>query len=214
DAAVQQARAFGHANSLALAMSFATTLRLLRGEAARTQEMAEELIAYATEQQLPFWLGSGTISRGWALAAQGRVDEGLEEFLEGIGRFQGTGALIGGRFCIATLARTYLEAGRIEQAEGLFGGALLVLESCEDRFFDAELLRVRGEVSLARSPTDSAAAETYFNDALALARSQGARALELRAATSLARLWQRTGRAAAGRELVQACRSQFVEGHS
>jgi predicted ATPase len=214
NAAVQQARGFGHANSLALAMSFATSLRLLRGEAPQTQQLAEALLVYATEQQLPFWIGSATINRGWALAAQGRVDEGIDQLLEGIGSFQGTGALIGGRFCIVTLARMYLQAGRIEQAEALLGGPLVLLESCEDRLFDAELLRVRGDILLAKQPADIAGAESCFNDALALARSQRSLSLELRAATSLARLYRQTGRAVPGRDLVQACRSRFTEGHA
>jgi predicted ATPase len=214
DNAVQQARAFGHANSLALAMSFAMSLRLLRGEAAITRQMAEEVIAYSTEQQLPFWLGYGMIHRGWALAAQGRTDEGIGHFLEGIGMFQGTGALIGGRFCIAVLARTYLDTGKIEEAAALFGGPLMMLEPCEDRFYDAELLRIRGEVLLAGDPNTVADAEALFNQALELSRQQGARSLELRASTSLARLWQRSGRAAAARELVEACRSRFTEGHA
>jgi hypothetical protein len=157
DAAVQQARAFGHANSLALAMSFATTLRLLRGEAARTQEIAEELIAYATEQQLPFWLGSGTISRGWALAAQGAStraskNSGRHRPIPGDGRAHR-------RSVLHRHLGAYLSRGRPHRAGRGHSSAArcFVLESCEDRFFDAELLRVRGEVSACRSPTDSAA---------------------------------------------------------
>jgi predicted ATPase len=96
----------------------------------------------------------------------------------------------------------------------LFGGPLMMLEPCEDRFYDAELLRIRGEVLLAGDPNTVADAEALFNQALELSRQQGARSLELRASTSLARLWQRSGRAAAARELVQACRSRFTEGHA
>jgi predicted ATPase len=106
-----------------------------------------------------------------------------------------------------------LKAGKLEEAHAVFA-ALAMLDECEDRFFDADLTRVRGELLLAGAAPDVDGAEACFREAVELARRQGTRSLELRATMSLARLWQRSGRSAAARDLVSECLGWFTEGHA
>jgi predicted ATPase len=110
------------------------------------------------------------------------------------------------------LAEAYVKAGRPEDGLNVLEGGLAVLRNCEDAFSDADVLRAKGELLLAASPPDPAAAERCFLEAIELAGRQHARALELRAATSLARLWQRSGRVERARELLAPIHAWFTEG--
>jgi class 3 adenylate cyclase/predicted ATPase len=210
--AVALARTIGHANTLGLALDFGASLHALRRDVPETLRFADEAIAFSGEQQLPFWLGFGTIFRGWALTHLSRIDEGIALMLEGIRSFQGTGALIGGRLCVAMLAEAYLRAGQVEVGRDLLAVALPGLERCEDRFFDAEVLRVQAELVLNGGVPDRTAAERLLGDAVALARRQGSRGLELRAAISLARLWMASRRDAEAHALLAPCRAFFTQG--
>jgi predicted ATPase len=110
------------------------------------------------------------------------------------------------------LAEAYLRAGQVEVGRDLLAVALPGLERCEDRFFDAEVLRVQAELVLNGGVPDRTAAERLLGDAVALARRQGSRGLELRAAISLARLWMASRRDAEAHALLAPCRAFFTQG--
>jgi class 3 adenylate cyclase/predicted ATPase len=188
---VERARALGHANSLGLALAFAAAMYHIRREPERTQVFADETVAFSTEQQLPFWQGFGMIFQGLSQAGQGRAQEGIDRMLAGVASFQQTGAGLGGPFCLAMLAEAHLRAGRADEGLGLLVGGLQLVGEHEDVFFDGEVSRVKGCLLLEASSGDPKEAERCLLEALERARSQEARMLELRAATSLARLWQR-----------------------
>ena len=100
-----------------------------------------------------------------------------------------------------------------DEALESFDEGLRTVEANDDRFQEAELHRLKGEALLASSPDKAGEAEACFKHALAIARRQQSKAWELRAAMSLARLWQRNGRAGAGRTLLTYVYSSFTEGH-
>jgi predicted ATPase len=210
--AVARARALAHANSLGLALAFAGALHYVRGDPILTRTFAEEAVAFSTEQQLPFWRAYGTIFCALAMGAEGSAAAGVPIMMEGMAAFSGTGAQIGARFCVSMLADLYRQAGMANDGIALVDSMLPALAESEDRLFDGELHRVRGELLLAASTPDPAAAEASFREALTLAGRQRARSLELRAATSLARVWRAQGRDGEARDVLGAVYGWFTEG--
>jgi predicted ATPase len=209
---IARARQMRHANSLGICLGFAAALQHFLRDAPATQALADECIAVSIEHQLPLWHTMGTIFRGWALAAQGRGEEGIGQMFEGVTAYQGVGMGLGARLCVALLAQAYLNVGKCDEGFGMLDGALTIVGESEDRFSDAEIQRVKGEFLLGKSPPDLTAAESCFTDALALARAHGARSLELRAAMSLAKLWGRGSQMMRGRELLSSVYGGFTEG--
>jgi len=210
--AVQRARALGHANSLGLALAFSAALHNLRREPLPTRRFADETVAFSEEQHLPFWRGFGMIFQGLSIAEQGRAQEGIDLMLAGVSSFQATGAGLGGPFCLVMLAEAYLRAGRAEDGIAMLTNGLRLVGQYEDVFFDAEVSRVNGCLLLAAPSGDSTAAERCLLDALDCARRQEAKMLELRAATSLARLWQRNGDPERGHATLHGIYGWFKEG--
>jgi len=166
----------------------------------------------SVEHQLPLWHTMGMMFRGWALAEQGGGEKAIAQMFEGVTAYQGMGMGLGARLCIALLAHAYLKVGKCEDGLGVLNGGPALVGECEDRFCDAEIHRVKGEFLLGTTPPDPAAAESCFLEALDLSRRLAARSLELRAATSLARLWGRNGQAVRARDLLGGVYAWFTEG--
>jgi class 3 adenylate cyclase/predicted ATPase len=180
--AVARAREVGHANSLGLALAFAASFHHLLGDPNATRAYADETVAFCHEQRLRFWIGMGTIFQGVAEIAAGKPEAGIETMTRGMTGHQAAGSRLGGALCLAFLAEGHLALGHYEDAIGVLTGGVAMLGPYEDHFFDAEVERVRG-IALCRAgqaePGDAA-----LRGALEIARSQGSRMLELRAATS------------------------------
>jgi tetratricopeptide (TPR) repeat protein len=176
-----------HAFSLARALNDVMTLYKLRGEAAATQKWAEAALAIVTEQGFGQYVGTVTFARGWALAAQGRHEDGIAQMHQGLAARRAIGA----RLTLAEFSTRLGEAyGRIGQAaEGLrLLGEALALVGQGDRWYEAELHRIKGKLLLWQAVPDAPKAEVCFQQALAIARQQQAKSWELRAAMSLSRL--------------------------
>ena len=122
------------------------------------------------------------------------------------------GAVLGWPFFLAILAEAHEKAGQAEEGLVLIAEALEFVARTGERDYEAEVHRVKGELLLARSPSDPAGAEASFREALDVARQQSSKSFELRAATSLARLWQRQGRAREARDLLAPVYDWFTEG--
>ncbi|MGB6907097.1 MAG: hypothetical protein WBE04_08285, partial [Methyloceanibacter sp.] len=157
-------------------------------------------------------LGVGPIMRGWALVTEGRAEEGIRQISQGLERYRATGA----GFQLPHLLTSLIEAyNKIEQPEeGLttLAEAQALVETTGERYYEAELERLKGELLLAQSPDDPAEAEACFHNALEIARRQQAKSLELRAAMSLARLWQRQGKEGDACRLLNDVFAWFTEG--
>jgi TOMM system kinase/cyclase fusion protein len=201
-----------HPHSLAIALHFAAELHQLRREGQAAQERAEMEIALSEEHGSAQWLARGTILRGWALAWQGQGAEGLAQMCQGLSAFRATGAE-GRRTCfLALLAEGYRGTGEVKEGLSVLAEALAAAHNRGERYCEAELHRLKGELLLLQSTDQHAEAEACFHHALAIARRQQAKSLELRAAMSLGRLWQQQGKRMEAHALLAPIYGWFTEG--
>jgi predicted ATPase len=210
DEALTLARELAPPFSLAFALDFAGVLHNFRREGQATQAQAEAAMALATEQGFPHWFALGTILRGWALAEQG--EEGTAQIRQGMAAWQAAGAELARPYFLGLLAEACVHGGQGEEGLSAVAEALATVHKTGERFYEADLYRLRGELLLARSTRQTAEAETCFHQALDVARRQQAKSWELRAAMSLSRLWQRQDKRAVARELLAPIYGWFTEG--
>jgi predicted ATPase/DNA-binding winged helix-turn-helix (wHTH) protein len=218
--AVTLARELAHPFSLGFALVFAAWLHQFRREGPLTQEWAEAAIALAAEHKFAALLAQGTIYRGWAVAApcaepgvgQGQGEEGVSQIQQGLAAWRATGAEGVRPYYLALQAEASAQVGQSEAALTLLTEALAVANNTGERRWEAELHRLKGELLLRQAVSDAAQAEACFKQALTVARCQQAKSLELRAATSLSRLWQHQGQRAAAYDLLAPVYGWFSEG--
>jgi predicted ATPase len=175
-------------------------------------EYAEATVALSTEQGFPQWAAMGTSLRGWALAMQGRGEEGMAQARQGIAAWRATGAATFVPYFCTLLADVCDRLGHTEDGLQALAEAHTLVEQHEERWWEAEVCRLRGVVLLRQPETPQAEAETWLQRALDVARHQEAKSLELRAAMSLARLWQQQGKQTAARALLAPIYGWFTEG--
>jgi TOMM system kinase/cyclase fusion protein len=210
--AITLAQELAHPHSLASALDYASFVHCYRREGHATQELAEAGMALAREHGFPQFVALGMIMRGWALAMQGQGEEGVAQLHQGLAAFRAAGAEISRSRDLGLLAEASGEVGQTEAGLSVLAEAFAVVDSTGERYWEAELYRLKGELLLARSGEQHAEAETCFQQALDVSHRQEAKSLELRAATSLARLWQRQGKRADARELLAPVYHWFTEG--
>jgi predicted ATPase len=201
-----------HAFTQARGFYWNAIVHLLRREAAIVRERAQRALASASEHGFALALTAATILEGTALAGQGQHADGAKRVREGFDAYRATGAEFQNTHHLIMLAEALAGAGSLEEALEALADATAQAERSGERYCEAEIHRVRGEVLLAQSTDDQPEAERCFHQALDVARKQEARSLELRAATSLARLWQRQGRPDDARDLLAPVYDWFTEG--
>ena len=212
--AVTLAQQRAHPFSLGYALSFAAFFHQFRREVRATQERAEATIVLATEQGFPVWMAWGSLLDGWALVQQGQAQEGIEQIHQGIMAWRATGAESGRSSFMALLAEARGILGEPEAGLAVLAEALTQVDTTGERGYESELYRLKGELLLQQSSDNQADAETCFQQAISIARSQQAKSLELRAATSLARLWQQQGKRQEAHDLLAPVYYWFTEGFS
>ena len=205
------ARTIGHAFSLGHAVDFMAYLYHYCRLGAEVQAAAEEELALGIELGFQLWHALGMLHKGVGLLLQNRREDGLPLLLKGYAAFRATGAEVRVPSYLGMLGEAYLHAARFEDALKALTEGLAVAEKNDDRSYEAELYRVKGELQLAASANESAA-EVCFQQAIDTARRQQSRAWELRATTSLARLWQRQGHRDQARAALAAAYGTFTEG--
>jgi predicted ATPase len=183
-----------------------------RRERQLAQERAEAAIALAREQGLPHWVMYGTTVRGWALAMQGQWEQGIAQIQQALVAQQATGAQIARPSFLVLLTEAHAAAGQTEAGLGVLAEALALMDHTGERYHEGEVHRLQGELLLRQAVPDAPRAEACFQRALAVARRQQAKSWELRAATSLARLWQQQGKCAEARALLGGVYGWFTEG--
>jgi predicted ATPase/class 3 adenylate cyclase len=151
EAAYTLAQDLSHPFLMACARFFTAVTYQLRRERAPTQEWAEATITLAHEHGFPVWVGQGTILRGWALAEQGQSEEGIAQIRQGLTTEQAAGAGLFHCYYLALLAEAYGKAGRTEEGLAALTEALTVVEKSGERFYEAELYRLKGELTLQRA---------------------------------------------------------------
>jgi predicted ATPase/class 3 adenylate cyclase len=213
DEARALAKELSHPLSLAIALHFTATVHQFRREAQAAQEWARAATVLSREQGLPFWDGSGTIMWGWALAAQGQVEDGIAKLHQGLVTFRATGAEVQQPSWLALLAEANGWAGRAAPGLDAVAEALAIMDKTGERYYEAELYRLQGELLLQEDKGQKALeAEASFLQALEVARRQQAKSWELRAAMSLSRLWQRQGKHQEAYDLLAPIYGWFTEG--
>jgi predicted ATPase len=175
--------------------SFSTAyVYCFRREHEAAKEQAEALIALTTEQGLPFWLALGTLVRGWALVEQGEAEAGIAQIHQGLTAFRASGGEQTKTYSLARLAEAYGKGGQVKEGLAVVAEALAFADRTEERCYEAELYRLKGELTLQSSiesrESRGKEAAACFHKAIAIARQQQAKSLELRAVMSLSRLWQ------------------------
>jgi predicted ATPase len=206
------ARQLEHTPSLAYAELGAALLSQCCRDVASTQAHAETLMALAGTQGFGLRLEQGRMLRGWALAMRADATAGVAHLCQGLAASQGVGAETLRPHWLAMLAEAYGQAGQPEAGLTVLAEALTLAATTEARWWEAELFRLRGELLLQHPHPEVPQAEACLGQALDVARRQQAKALEIRAALSLARLWQQQGQRDAARELLAPIHGWFTEG--
>jgi predicted ATPase len=198
--------------SLAFALGLSAVFHSFRREVRLTQERAEAVINLAKEQGFPYWMATGALMRGWAVAHQGQVETGIEQMTQGLSAYRATGAVALQPCFLALLAEAQGTMG--QPAEGLMTltEALTRAVTTGERWSEPELYRLKGKLLLQQNSDNEAEAETCFTQAITIAQNQQAKSWELRAATSLARLWQQQGKRQGAYDLLAPTYAWFSEG--
>jgi DNA-binding SARP family transcriptional activator/predicted ATPase len=215
EGALEVARELGHPFSLADSLAFAgCEYNKMRRDACALRDHADELMRWSKEKALPGYVSLGICYRGEAAAMLGQLQEGIAQIHEGMTAEQTMGIRLHLSATLCTLAEALVKAGQPEEGLDTLDEALALVEQTDERHWEAELYRVQGELLLMEGDdaSASAAAEASFHRAIEVARRQSAKSWELRATTSLARLWQEQGRIDEARQVLATIYDWFTEG--
>jgi predicted ATPase len=210
--ALTQAQQTEHPLSLAYARAFAARLSQCRRDVAATQAHAEALMTFAVTHGFGHRVELGRSLRGWALAMQGDAAAGVADIHQGFVALHGMGHKQYRPYYLSLLAEAYGQAGQIEAGLAALTEAVTLVAATEERWWEAELYRLQGELLGQLPLPDVVQTEACFQQALDVARRQQAKALDLRAALSLGRLWQGQGKHAVARQQLAEIYRWFTEG--
>jgi len=206
------AQELSHPFTLVFALNWAACVYRFRREWPLLHKRAEEVIALAREHGFTQPVATGTILRGGALTEQGQRQESIEQICQGLAAFRATGSEVGLPQYASLLIEAYRAVGQVEEAFRVLAEALMLVDKHREHFWEAELHRLKDQLLLQQAVSDAAQAEVCFHQALAIARQQQAKSLELRAGMSLARLWQHQGKCAEAHQLLAEIYAWFTEG--
>ena len=210
--AVEVARALSDPFSLIFAEIFLCYVQHHRRDARALQTTAEHVISICAEHGSAYGLANANIILGVAMTEQGRGEEGLKQMQHGFAEYRASGAEINRSEFLYWLAEAYCAAGRLDDAVDTLNNAIGVAEDRENLWLEAEIYRLQGEFLLRRSDSDSDEAQARFQQAIAIARKQGAKSPELSATTSLGRLLTKQGRRDEARAMLAEIYNWFTEG--
>jgi class 3 adenylate cyclase/predicted ATPase len=210
---LSHARQLGHVYSYAYALSFCEFMHQLRGESTAVRERTAELIDLSREQSYPLFLASARHLRGAALIDAGEIEEGLDLLQNGTSEYVALGISTYVPFGLGAVAKGLGRAGSGDASLVMINQAIALADKTGEQWSKAELIRQNGELLLMVNGLSAARrAETLFREAMTLAEAQGAALWELRAATSLARLWCDCGRHLEAHELLAPIHDRFTQG--
>jgi class 3 adenylate cyclase/predicted ATPase len=201
-----------HRHTLAQALSLAAAFHLDRRDVQQTERLAGDAVALAVEHDFPYWRATGRVWQGWAFVQRQRTEEGLAQIQQSLAHFRARGDLQTIPHALIVLAEVQGQIGAPDKGLEALAEALAVLETTNERRREAEIHRLRGELLLLLPGRHREEAEACLERALAVARRQSARMWELRAASSLARLWAGRGHRDSGHRLLAPIYSRFTEG--
>jgi predicted ATPase len=212
DRALAYSQELGHAHTLSHALYHAGLAAVFARNVATACARGDDCVALANQHGFPNWAARGRILQGWAGAQQGEATTGIARIRDGMAAAEATGTRSNTPLYLALLAEALALAGKIEEGLAALDDALARAAVSGERGWNAEIHRLRGELTGRLPYPDPAKAEASFGTALAIAREQGTRGFELCAATSLARLWGEQGRRHKARDLLAPVYGWFTEG--
>jgi predicted ATPase len=149
--AITLAHELAHPFSLAFALIFTAMIQQFRRDVEATKVRAERALTYVTEQEFPNWIMFGTLLQGWALAEQGQGDEGIAQICQGLPTYRGMGSELQRSYFLTLLTEAYGKVGQTEEGLNTLAEALDVADRIGERFYEAELYRLKGELTLQQS---------------------------------------------------------------
>jgi class 3 adenylate cyclase/predicted ATPase len=206
--AVENARELGHTTTLIYALSRAANSYIFCGNYTAAHAQLDELIALADERGKAV----GTTMRGWLFALTGNASDAVRAITSGRTSLRSTGATLYEPRYLWPLAIAYAELGQPDDARRCIDDAIDKVERSKEKWCEAEVHRIAGEIAVKSLAPDAEKAEKYFDRALAIARQQQAKSWELRAAMSIARLWCEQGKREEARDLLASVYGWFTEG--
>ena len=209
---VNEARVTGEAGTLFQALCHAIVTHFLCGNFPTAEKLANELFTLADEQDAVMWKPSALLYRGWVLAVTDRASEAVQLITPALATYQSSGSTALSPVGLSMLSKSHADLGQIEDARRSVDEAKMLIERTKETWFEAHVDLIAGEIALKSPQPDAAKAEAYFEQALAVARRQQAKSWELRAATSMARLWRDQGKPRQARELLAPIYGWFTEG--
>jgi predicted ATPase len=210
--AIKEAREIGQAATLMYALIHACVIHIECGNYSAANEQAIELVSLAEEKGAQFWKALGISMQGCLLILTGRPGDAIQMITSSITALQSTGSTLWLPLHQPYLARAYAELGQFDDARRCIAEAIAVTETSKEKWHEADIYRIAGDIALLPPQPDVKKAEASFNQALAIARAQEAKSWELRAATSMARLWCDQGKRDEARDLLVPVYGWFTEG--
>jgi predicted ATPase len=208
--ALTLAQKLSHPHSLAFALVVSVFLHQFRQEKLLVLEPLEALITLSNEHGFALWLAHGIFWQGWLLTEQGQKEEGITQMRQGLVAYQATGMRWLLTYVLALLAEALWKREQAEEGLAVLDEALAAVDKTGERYYEAELKRLRGELQLQSRVQNEA--EECFRQSIEIARRQSAKSLELRAVMSLSRLWQKQGKQEEARQMLTEIYGWFTEG--
>jgi predicted ATPase len=210
--ALKEAREIGQAPSLMYALVVTTFTLIHRGNSAAATAQLDEAAALAAEKGALLWKATGMTNRGCIWAVTGKAADAIQMITSGITAFRSTGSTLFTPWHLSNLAKAYAELGQFEDAWRCLDEAMMAVETTKETWCAADFHRMAGEIALLSSEPNAEKAEAHFERALAIASEQQGKSFELRAATSMARLWRDQGKRKEACGLLGPVYSWFTEG--
>ena len=210
--ALADAREIGQAPNLMFALSHVFLTHIHCGKYTEASAQAEEAVALADEKSAPVWRALGMSAQGCLFALTDKGLAAIQLINSGLAANRATGSTVWMPMHLSHLALAYADLGKFDDARRCIGEATTAAETTKERWYEAEINRMAGEIALLSPEPEKAKAEAYFERALAVARKQQAKSWELRAAMSMARLWRDQGKRDEARELLAPVYGWFTEG--
>jgi predicted ATPase len=212
DDALKSARATGQAGTLMFALLHSAEPFIHCSHYSRASAHLQELGALAEKKAARFWTINRTLAQGFLSAVTGEPSNAVEMITSGIAALRATGFTLSIPWWLSHLAVAHVGLDQLDDAQRCIGEALDAIEKTKERWCEAEVNRIAGEIARSSQEPDATRAETYFERALAVARQQQAKSWELRASMSLARLWRSQDKPQQARELLAPVYGWFTEG--
>jgi class 3 adenylate cyclase/predicted ATPase len=212
DHAVEDARESGQAGTLMYAQFHTSLTNVLCAKYAEANTQSKDVVLLAHEKGAALWKALATMQEGCVLALSGKASEAIQVINSGIAAYRSTGSRVYLPIFWSHLSRAYADLGQFDEAWCCIGEAMAAVETTKERWYEAEIHRVTGEIALKLPQLGLSQAGTYFERALTVARAQQAKSWELRAAMSMARLWLDQDMRDKARALLAPIYGWFTEG--